>query len=106
MRALTVDTLGRELTRRGYLVTQVKREGDKTFVAFLVMGERNPAWRKAVELPTLEASPDRICAEIGAWQQHVLSELALGRASVVVRRMIAEFGHAAVIQAMQPRYAG
>jgi hypothetical protein len=106
LKVVTVDGLARELGRRGFTVSAVERVGDKTLVAFLVMGERNPAWRKGVEVSTPEATPDRICAEFGAWQAQILSDLALGKASPVVRRMIAEFGSDAVIQAMRPRHVG
>lgn len=97
---MKVEGVCRELLRRGFRVMSAKQDGDYLTVSIDFMGGHTPLWLKAVQVPVERATPDAICAEVQAWQARVLTDIGQGRPSPVVRRMIAEHGHAAVVAAM------
>lgn len=97
---MRIESICRELLRRGFRVMSAKQDGDAVTVSFDFMGGRTPLWLKAVQVPADRATPDAISAEVRAWQGRVLTDIAQARPSPIVRRMIAEHGHAAVVAAM------
>lgn len=103
---VTLDALMRELHARGYPATNAKGEGATLLITFDLMPGRCPAWLKAVEVHSTARFPaDLVGLELGRWQMSVLAAIAEGRPSSIVRRMIAEHGHEAVIAAMRPHFA-
>lgn len=98
-----VEHIVRELLTRGWRVMSARPLGDRVLIGVEFMGGRAPTWLKAFEVPAVAATPDAVEADIVRWQMKVLRELAEGRSSPLVRRMIAEHGQDAVVAAMTGR---
>jgi hypothetical protein len=94
------EKLGQVLLLRGWRVVSAREVGGMAVVGLEFMGGRAPTWLKAFEVPIRDATPAAVEAQIFQWQGKVLRDLAEGRPSPLVRRMIAEHGQDAVIGAM------
>lgn len=97
---MTLETVARELLRRGHRVTAVERTADGGVIAgfSLLPPGLHPTWLKAVE--AREATPDAVERALENWQGQCIRALVTGKPSAIVRQMVAEHGREAVMRAL------
>jgi phosphoglycolate phosphatase-like HAD superfamily hydrolase len=100
---LDLPALCRELVRRGWWVTAAEKTPHSVIVGFNFMPERVPAWLKAFEVPLESATPDGVEHAVEDWKASVRHAILNGKASPVVRQMVAEHGITRVREAMHAR---
>lgn len=99
---ISAHVMARELMRRGYHVQAVETTADGFLVTVEFMPGRSPNWMKGVVVKGGPNAPDAADVELGSWQQKILGDIADGTPSPIVRKMIAEHGYRAVLDAMRP----
>lgn len=100
-----LESLCRELVRRGWWVTAAENCPETVIIGFNFMPGRAPAWLKAFELAHEDATVEGVEAAVEAWKETVRHRLENGIASETVRRMLAEHGPGAVQEVMLARSA-
>jgi hypothetical protein len=98
-----LESLCRELVRRGWWVTAAEKTQATVLIGFNFMPERAPSWLKAFEVPHDAATVEGVEAAIETWKAGVRHALQNGGASQTVRHMVAEHGPHRVEEAMRAK---